>query len=118
MPGSGLSNVLLQKSQRLLLQVRADKDAEAVHLIRCHRPDAVKLADGHGFDEGGPHRWPYDELAVGFAVKYSREYDEALRDPGTPTVWLVEEAFESRMAAASYARRPALSTDAVVVQGA
>jgi hypothetical protein len=57
--------------------------------------------------------WP-----LGFAVKYSREYDEALRDTGTPTVWLVEEAFESRMAAVSYARRPALSTDAVLVQGA
>src|SRR5260370_24212316 len=69
--------MLLQKSQRLLPQVRAGKDAESIHAVGRDRPNAVKLADWQRFDEGGAHRRRYDKLPIGFAM-IGRELGEKL----------------------------------------
>src|SRR5690606_6244040 len=41
-PGAGLAEMMLKKGQGLASEVRARLDAQAVHLLSRHRPDAVE----------------------------------------------------------------------------
>ncbi|MNU56952.1 hypothetical protein D3C71_460570 [compost metagenome] len=59
---------MLQEGQGLTLQVRAGLYAQAVHLLRRHRPDAMETLHRQGLDKGLPSPWRDHELAVRLAL--------------------------------------------------
>src|SRR5262249_44327653 len=67
-PGGRFAEMILQKCQRLRSEIRAGPDAEALHLARGDRSDAVELPDRQRRDEVPRHIWRDDELTIGFAL--------------------------------------------------
>ncbi len=71
-PGARLAEMMLEKGQGLMSQVCAGFYAQAVHLLRRHRPDAMEALDRQSLHEGfSPPRRDH-ELAVGLALVRSQ----------------------------------------------
>src|SRR5205814_2721329 len=53
--GARLSEMMLQETLCLALEIEPGLDTESPHLLGCRGPDAVKLPHRQGLDEGRPH---------------------------------------------------------------
>ena len=65
---TGLSKIGLHEIERLVAHVEASVKPEGIHLYAGRRSDAVKFADGQGFNKRRPRFRCDDILAVRFAM--------------------------------------------------